>query len=364
MQAMKMAEAFSKLVPDFRLITQAPWFSFLRPRFDYETWYGIRHPFRIVQLPTLRSEYWQSRAAVWDTSFDSAAALYSAKRRPDVIFTRSPNAGRLCAQKGITTIIERHSPPKDNQFTHINSIKDSESLLAIVTVTDDLKAMYIGAGVPEEKIFVAASAVNLEAFVGLPDKDSLRRSLDIPLDRFLATYSGHLYPDRGIEDILQCAATLKDIQFLFIGGWDEDVAKRRSEAQHLSNVVIKGFVPNLHVPEYLASSDVLLMPHSERCKIAAWISPLKLFEYMASRRPIIATDLPAIRKHLQDGRNARLIPPDSPEELTEAIASIRDNADEALRMAGTAFEDVRSCTWDNRAKAILDRFAPDWLSSV
>jgi glycosyltransferase involved in cell wall biosynthesis len=235
--------------------------------------------------------------------------------------------------------------------------------LAIITVTDDIKTMYVEAGVPEEKIFVASSAVNLEAFVGLPDKDSLRRSLDLPLDRFIATYSGHLYPGRGIEDILQCASTLKDVQFLFIGGWDEDVAKRRSETQHLSNSLIKGFVPNLRVAEYLAASDVLLMPHSKKCKIAAWMSPLKLFEYMASHRPIIASHLPALLKYLQNGRNARLVPPDSPVELTEAIAWVCDNRDQASRLARTAFEDVQSCTWENRAKAILNRFVPDWSSS-
>ncbi|MBW1743088.1 MAG: glycosyltransferase [Deltaproteobacteria bacterium] len=364
MQAMKMAEAFAKLVPNFRLITQAPWFSFLQPRFDYETWYGIRHPFRIVRLPTLRSAYWQSRNSVWDMRFDAAAARYTAAKRPDLILTRSPNAGRLCVQEGISTIIERHAPPEEHQFPHIQSIKDAESFLGIVTTTDDHKTAYIEAGIPEEKIFVESNAVDINAFSGFPDKNSLRESLDLSNNRFLATYSGHLYQDRGVEDILQCAVRLKEVQFLHVGGWEEDVARRELEAQHLNNVLFTGFVPNSRIPKYLAASDVLLMPYSRGCKVVPWMCPLKLFEYMASRRPIIATDLPAIRKHLQDGRNARLIPPDSPGALTEAIAWIRDNPNEASRMAGAAFEDVRSCTWTNRAKAILARFAPDGISDV
>jgi glycosyltransferase involved in cell wall biosynthesis len=110
---------------------------------------------------------------------------------------------------------------------------------------------------------VAPNAVNVEQFQGLPDKMRLRESLRLPPNAFLATYCGHLYPGRGVEDILACAAQVEGVRFLFVGGWNEDIRRRKEEASHLRSVTFTGFVANQRVPEYLAASDVLLIPHSK-----------------------------------------------------------------------------------------------------
>ncbi len=134
--------------------------------------------------------------------------------------------------------------------------------------------------------------------------------------------------------------------------------QRREESKSLPNVNFTGFVQNNFVPQYLAASDVLLMPHSSRCSIAPWMSPLKMFEYMASKRPIIASDLPVLHKHLTDGRNALLVEPDNPHALMEAIKNVKSNPENSRSLADTAYDDVRPYTWDNRARAVLARFCP------
>ena len=361
---MKMAEGFAMHVRDFRLITQQHWLSFLRPRFDYESYYGIRTRFEIVRLPSRRMWRKGTREKVRDPVFDAAALRYAIRNRADVIYTTSPNACRLCAQAGIPTLIEIHTQPNDKQFTHLSEVRNDRNLLGVITVTDGLEAMYLEAGIPGEKILVWPDAVNLDAFSGIPDKLTLRQSLGLPEKAFIATYCGHLYDGRGIEDILQCAAIAKDVRFVLVGGWEDDVNRRRSESAHLTNVTFTGFVPNQCVPSYLGASDVLLMPHSRTCNIGAVTSPMKLFEYMASRIPIVASDMPATRKHLVNDRSGLLVPTDSPDALADAITRIRNNPDKAVQLADAAFQDVQPLTWENRAKAVLGRFAPDFMAGA
>jgi glycosyltransferase involved in cell wall biosynthesis len=110
------------------------------------------------------------------------------------------------------------------------------------------------------------------------------------------------------------------------------------------------------VPLYLSAFDVCAMPHPYTEHFARATSPLKLFEYMASQRPIIASDLPGWADVVQDGDNAVLVPPGDVAALSEALHCLRD--DPALRqsLAAAAYAHVMAhYTWDQRARMILDR---------
>ena len=106
------------------------------------------------------------------------------------------------------------------------------------------------------------------------------------------------------------------------------------------------------------------MPYSAECGTAAWMSPMKLFEYMAARRAIIATDLPALRVHLEHERNALLAPPDDADALTRAVERLVRDPALAGRLAEASFRDVQPFTWRSRARAILDRFGSASASDV
>jgi glycosyltransferase involved in cell wall biosynthesis len=355
-QAMKMADAFAGRVESLMLVTGGGLLPSQLPVVDCSEWYGVGNHLPVIRLPV----FWRLNEplfAGWKyPRFDRIAALYARTQSPDMVYTRSANAGRLCVKLGLDTIIEFHMGIERSELFHIEAVKDNPHLRGVVTITDELKESYVEAGLPRDKIFVWPDAVDLNAFDRLPAKESLRKALGVPGDVFIATYCGHLYPDRGIEDILHCAGELPDVQFLLVGGWKKDIEKHREEALHLKNVHFKGFVPHQRVPEYLSASDVLLMPYASTCENVSWMSPLKLFEYMASGCPIVATDLPAVRKHLEHGRNALLVKPDDPRALAGAIRSVMSNRTYALELAQTARMDVSPYTWHNRARAILTRF--------
>jgi len=84
-----------------------------------------------------------------------------------------------------------------------------------------------------------------------------------------------------------------------------------------------------------------------------FMSPLKMFEYMASRRPIVATDLPSIREVLSES-SAVLVPPGNTEKLKEAIKYLIDNPEAGKKLADNAFQKVQEYTWDKRAEKIVD----------
>jgi glycosyltransferase involved in cell wall biosynthesis len=220
-----------------------------------------------------------------------------------------------------------------------------------------LKKRQQAGGIPSRKIFVWPDGVDLSAFRQSDSRQRARLDIGMSKDSFVATYCGHFYPEKGVENILRCAAILPEVQFLLVGGWERDIARFKKRTRDLDNVSLAGFVPNQHVRKYLAASNVLLMTYSNKYRTASWVSPLKLFEYMAARRPIISTDLPILRKHLDHNRNAILVPPDDAVKLAKGIETLRQNPGLASRLADTAYSDVQPYTWHNRARGILTYFS-------
>jgi len=105
---------------------------------------------------------------------------------------------------------------------------------------------------------------------------------------------------------------------------------------------------------------VLVMPYTSRMTIkdgmaaAEFTSPIKLFEYMASRRPIVATALPTIKEVLEDCGNALLVKPDSVDSLVNGIKTVLVDHNLAEKISIQAARDVKKYTWEERVKKILN----------
>ncbi len=355
-QAMKMADALAGEVDELTLLTSGGLLHEGGESTDCADLYGTGDRFSIVRLPI----FWKLEGPfiTWWKSprFDRAAALYARCASPDMVYTRSAYAGRLCINLGLKTVIELHMGGEHSELHHIVSVARNPRLLGVVTISPALQRRYVQSGIPEEKILVWPDAVDVDAFDRLPEKMALRKQLNLAQEAPVATYCGHLYPNRGIEEILQCARQLPSVSFLLIGGWDEDIERIKPEAATFGNVCCAGFIPNSRVPAYLKASDVLLMPYPATCDTAEWMSPLKLFEYMAAGRAIVATDLPALRVHLTHGCNAHLVPPGDADGMAGAIRSIIADGEYARNLGLAARRDVAAFTWNKRARAIVGRF--------
>jgi glycosyltransferase involved in cell wall biosynthesis len=174
---------------------------------------------------------------------------------------------------------------------------------------------------------------------------------------FVIGYAGHLYPWKGVDLVIEAVAALPDTCALIVGGHEQepDIGRVKQIAVQLdcaSRVTFTGMIAPPEVAPLLRRADVLVLPNPSSAISREFTSPLKLFEYMASGRPIVASDLPAIREVLTDGENALLVEPGRPQALTAAIRRLQEDPALGRRLAERALRDVREYTWARRAERL------------
>jgi glycosyltransferase involved in cell wall biosynthesis len=214
-----------------------------------------------------------------------------------------------------------------------------------------------------EDVVLAPNGVELERFANLPNPATARRHLGLTEAPTVAC-AGHLYEGRGMELFLELAKRLRDVRFLWAGGRPEDVEtwKGKAASQSLENVQFTGFVLNEQLPFYQAAADILLMPYSKNIGISSGkgnsaliSSPMKMFEYLATGRAIVASDLPVFHEVLND-KNAVFCAPDKAVDWEGALRGLFDNAELRQRLAKQAREDAEQYSWTERARRILHGF--------
>jgi glycosyltransferase involved in cell wall biosynthesis len=152
-----------------------------------------------------------------------------------------------------------------------------------------------------------------------------------------------------------------NILFMVFGGSNKFVARRREKNRNLSNIFFKGHLPHHNVQEIMRHMDVLLMPYQAKVSIgvkghdtAQWMSPMKMFEYMATGLPIISSDLPSLREVLKDKKNALLVSPTDPKQWCEALDCLIVDSELADCIGRQAYQDYKEkYTWGARARKII-----------
>jgi glycosyltransferase involved in cell wall biosynthesis len=169
-------------------------------------------------------------------------------------------------------------------------------------------------------------------------------------------YAGHLYPWKGLDVLIGALGRLTDMRGLIVGGLEGegDLARVKSLAEQVApgRVEFAGMVEPPRVAALLQKADVLVVPNLPSRTSAVYTSPLKLFEYMASGRPVVASDLPALREVLRPDDNAVLVEPGSVDALAAGIRRIVGDAALGRRLAENARRDAAEYTWDKRAERL------------
>jgi glycosyltransferase involved in cell wall biosynthesis len=218
---------------------------------------------------------------------------------------------------------------------------------------------------PAKDVILSPNGVELERFANLPNPTVARRHLGL-VEAPTVACAGHLYEGRGMEVFLELGKRLQDVRFLWAGGRPEDVEtwKARASLQGLTNVLFTGFVLNEQLPLYQAAADILLMPYSKKIGISSGkgnsadvSSPMKMFEYLATGRAIVASDLPVFHEVLNES-NAVFCAPDKARDWEGALRALLDNPTLGQKLGKQALQDAQNYSWNERAKRILDGFIP------
>jgi glycosyltransferase involved in cell wall biosynthesis len=173
----------------------------------------------------------------------------------------------------------------------------------------------------------------------------------------VVAYAGHLYSWKGVEVLLAALARVPHARGLIVGGHakEPDLARLKALASSLGltdRVTFTGLVEPGRVAELLRQADVLALPNPSSAISTRFTSPLKLFEYMAAGRPIVASDLPSIREVLHHEVDALLVAPGDSAAMATAIERLLADSALAVRLAGAALAAVPSYSWSRRAEKL------------
>jgi glycosyltransferase involved in cell wall biosynthesis len=176
-------------------------------------------------------------------------------------------------------------------------------------------------------------------------------------DRAHVVYAGHLYPWKGVDVLLDAVARLPRVTCTIVGGHpgESDLLRLQHRAASLAvsdRVRFIGMVPPAEVPAHLAQAHVLVLPNIPSGVSERYTSPLKLFEYLAAARPIVASDLPALREVVTHGIDAWLVAPGDAAALAAGIAQVLADAALAARLAEAGRLRSMSFTWEARAERL------------
>lgn len=211
-------------------------------------------------------------------------------------------------------------------------------------------------GIQKNKVLVFPNGVDVAAFDLAVSSDEARKELGLPRDKRIILYTGHLYSWKGVDTIFTASRVFPaDMLLYIVGGTDADIAKRKmlSAKRGLANIVFTGRKPHREIPLWLCAADVLVIPNTAKEEISLhFTSPMKLFEYMASDTPVVASRIPSI-EHIADEKSVWFFEADNSASCMRAIAEALAKPHEASEKARRAKEIVQRYTWENRAGAII-----------
>ncbi|MCS6994848.1 MAG: glycosyltransferase family 4 protein [Anaerolineales bacterium] len=323
---------------------------------ELATFYGLHTEFHLEYLPVASRRL-----------FFASAVWRARQHQPDLLYVWPLQSAVLGLLSGLPVILEMHDLPSGTfgplwyrTFRALGGKKRQ----AIITgaLKQALEAEY--GRFSDGEVVLAPNGVEIERFAHLPDPPIARRLLNLPEAPTLVC-AGHLYAGRGAELFLDLAARLPGVRFLWVGGNPRDVEtwQAKAQARALNNVLFTGFVHNAQLPLYQAAADILLMPYEREIGISSGAghsaqvaSPMKMFEYLAAGRAIIASDLPVFHEVLNE-TNAVFCPPERPGAWEGAIRALLDDPQRRQALACQARTNAARYAWTERAKRILEGFA-------
>ena len=323
------------------------------------SYYGIKTPFRVTSIAL-------SGGLARRPLHGFLSALYACGKKEnfDFVLTRDLVFAWFATRVfGVPTVYDAHHPPVNWAAERIiASFSRSKSLLGMSFNSRGLHDIYFCLGIAGQNPIVAPNGFEPEAFEGEHDISSLRERLGLPLERKIVCYCGNTYAGRGLEILARAAAQMPEVEFLIVGGREKDNAFWREMARQegSANFRIKGFVRQREVASYLLASDVLVMPYSSKVTIrdgteaGKFTSPLKLFEYMAAGKPIVATGVPSVLEILRSGENSVVTPPDNAGEFIRALELVLADTELCARISEGARSDAAEYTWEKRVERIVE----------
>tara|TARA_B100001027_G_scaffold214572_1_gene187004 strand:+ start:582 stop:1697 length:1116 start_codon:yes stop_codon:yes gene_type:complete len=303
--------------------------------------YGLKKNLKI-------SFYFLSPAPIFN-SIEMIITSFRLKKNT-IIFGRHIKICLFLTLLGKPVIFETHQPISSYSFIDKLLFKYTHrKLIAIISITHALKRILLDEfTIKDKKIIVLPDAANLKI-----------KKIKLSSKRKKIGYFGSLLKGRGIDIIFSVAKDLEEIEFHIAGGSEFQINKL--SMIKTKNIFFHGYLDEDRLISLRNKMDILLAPYQNNTSVLGgkvtteWMSPLKIFEYMSSKIPFIASDIKVLREVLKNRYNCILVNPNSINEWKTAIKKIFSNEKLSEEISNNAFNDfISKYTWEIRAKKILE----------
>jgi hypothetical protein len=204
----------------------------------------------------------------------------------------------------------------------------------IVSVTNSFRHVLSGNGVPADKIAVVRNGADLAGFTPGPKPDELVEKYALK-GKFVAAYIGTIGMAHGLGTVLEAAERMRaaqDVIFVLVGnGADRAALQQQARERGLDNVIFAGAVGKEEVVKYLRLADAALVLLRDRL-VFRHVLPSKMFEAMATERPIVLGVLGESAELLEAAGAGIVIQPESAEALVRAIERLAADPQAAKEM--------------------------------
>ncbi|MFI3202179.1 MAG: glycosyltransferase family 4 protein [Eubacteriales bacterium] len=333
--------------------------------------YGIENKFKIkfITLPKIIRKY--GRRFYHMYSAYKKVKLFS-KRLDGYIYGRSAYSIFFLRNK-IKYIYESHTEPTGMIYHIEKKILHNKNCIGLITISETLKKRYleIMPGLSRDKITVLHDCADIDVS-NSSNKQELRPS--VQMNNITIGYLGHLYPGKCMEVLMPIAKKMPQCYFNIVGGTDEWIKKWKNELkkQNIENIIFYGYVNNNIIGDYYRAFDICILPFSKSVfvdkrksfDIGQWISPLKLFESMAYKKPILVSNIPTIQEVLEDEIDCLFADPNNIDEWCAKLERLIFDEELRKKLANNAFLKLKEeYTWNNRAIKIIDILNRDEVTS-
>jgi len=359
---MKMCEAFTALGHDVLLIGKFAG----NNSSDLFDFYRVKKRFRLKAIPSLDG-------SATDVLYVVYSIWEARKFKPDLAYGRSLESCFGTAILGIPTAYEIHTKPRTLlKRVLLKRLVAMSSFKSLVAISQGLASYLNREGfVAGEKLCVAHDGADPEDFdasvpAGFEDKARYFqvRFSELPPNRLQVGYVGSLYYGKGMEIISRIVHLCPWANFHIVGGSEKEIAFWKEKCAENSippNLVFYGFMPHALISYICSFLDVALLPAqpfianvSGNIDEIWYVSPLKLFEYMAAGLPIVASDLESLNEVIEPGVTGLLVPHDDPLAWRDALSFLRDHPEWRAKLGHNAREAlVNRFSWKRRAEKIL-----------
>lgn len=321
---------------------------------DPFSFYHLPPSFEIIRLPvadTVGSTWLPPHIGLGVAlfSFICAARGYLKIHKPTVVYTRELWLLPFLSGFGRLLAFECHDFP----VRFLAYVRWALRRPQVVFATSNALATRLSSMVKCGRVPVYRNGVD-PAFLAISPRQDARRQLGLPEEGHFVVYTGQLHAWKGIETFLRTSILLPTtVHCVIVGGNADDIAAWEKKVPD-AGVRFVGQRPHQEMPLWLSAADVCVLPNSAMThESQVFTSPIKLFEYLASGRPVVASDLPSIRE-IVGPEMVTFVPPDDASALATALQAVlmrgvvSSAADTAERKA---FFDRYS--WNARAKNMM-----------